>query len=97
MLLSIICMIPKLNLGDWRNEIYVLWFTRFSKITIRLVIKFRCNVPSLHQQLKEEYTLRHIDPDKEILFALKFNYCLTHWFKHVFWVLKRTVSMRRFF
>ena len=38
-----------------------------------------------------------IGPDKEFLFAWKSNYFLTHWFKLVFWVLKRTVSLRRFF
>ena len=27
-----ICMIPKFTLRGWRNEIYVLSFTRFSKI-----------------------------------------------------------------
>ena len=35
--------------------------------------------------------------DKEFLFAWKSNYFLTHWFKLVFWVLKRTVWLRRFF
>ena len=38
-----------------------------------------------------------IGPDKDILSVQNFNYFLTHLFKHVFWVLKRTVSLRRFF
>ena len=29
--------------------------------------------------------------------SVKFDYFLTYQFKHVFWVLKRTVSLRRFF
>ena len=38
-----------------------------------------------------------IDPDKEILLAYNCNYYLTHQFKHVFCMFKRTVSPRRFF
>ena len=34
-----------------------------------------------------------IDPDKEILLGLNYNYML----KRVVWVPKRTVSLRRFF
>ena len=30
-------------------------------------------------------------------FSVKCGYFLTHQFKHVFWVLKGTVSLRRFF
>ena len=37
----------------------------------------------------------HIDPDKKILWAQKCNYFLNHQFIHVFWVLKRTVSLRQ--
>ena len=38
-----------------------------------------------------------IHPDKQILWALQFDYFLIHWSKHFFWVLKRTVSQRQFF
>ena len=38
-----------------------------------------------------------IGPDKDSLCSKNCNYFLTHQFKHVFWVLKRTVSLRRFF
>ena len=33
----------------------------------------------------------------EIILNLEFKYFLIHRFKHVFWVLKRTVSVRRLF
>ena len=39
----------------------------------------------------------NIDPEMEILCTQNCNYFLTHGFKQVFWVLKRTVSLRRFF
>ena len=38
-----------------------------------------------------------IDQDKEILCALNCKYFLTHQFKRMLRVLKRTVSMKRFF
>ena len=34
---------------------------------------------------------------KQKFSALNFKYFLTHYFYHVFWVFKRTVSLRRFF
>ena len=43
------------------------------------------------------HVLCSIDPDKEILLAKNRNFFLTHQFKHVIWVLKRTVSLRRLF
>ena len=36
-------------------------------------------------------------PDKDRLCTYNCVYFLTHQFKHVFWVLKQTVSLRRFF
>ena len=38
-----------------------------------------------------------IGPVKQNFLVLNGDYCLIHQIKHVFWVLKRTVSMRRFF
>ena len=38
-----------------------------------------------------------IGPVNQIKFSVKCDYFLIHQFKHVFWVLKRTVSLRRFF
>ena len=38
-----------------------------------------------------------IGPDKDSLCTLNCVYFLTHQFKHVFWMLKRTVSLRRLF
>ena len=46
---------------------------------------------------KSQFKPAWVDPDKEILLALICNYFLTYQLKHVFWVLKRTVSLRRFF
>ena len=42
-------------------------------------------------------TLLNIGPDKDSLCTKNCIYFLTHQFKHVFWVFKRTVSLRRFF
>ena len=47
--------------------------------------------------MKHDDKKTRIDPDMEILLAKKCNFFLTHLFKYVFWVLKRTVSLRRFF
>ena len=49
------------------------------------------------QMIYMEYETVLINPDKESLRALNCDYFLTHKFKHVFWVLKRTISLRRFF
>ena len=37
-----------------------------------------------------------IGPDKDHFCTLNCIYFLTHLFKHVFWVVKRTISLRRF-
>ena len=42
-------------------------------------------------------TQAYIGPDMEKNFVENFNYFLIYKFKHMFWVLKRTVSMRWFF
>ena len=42
-------------------------------------------------------TVSSIGPDKDTLCTLNCIYFLTHQFEHVFCVLKRTVSLRRFF
>ena len=55
----------------------------------------RCNMEKYMQDCI--VFLEYIDPDKEILLAKSCKYVLTHQSKHVFWVLKRTVSSRRFF
>ena len=39
----------------------------------------------------------HIMPVKQKKIAQNCDYVFIHQFKHVFWVLKRTVSLRRFF
>ena len=41
--------------------------------------------------------VKHLGLDKQNFWTLNCNYFLTKQFKHVFWVLKRTVSLRRFF
>ena len=41
--------------------------------------------------------INSIGPVKQKYFAKNCDYFLIHQFKHVFWVLKRTVSSRRFF
>ena len=50
-------------------------------------------VPS--QQLP--FTIDVLGPVKQKFSAYNCYYCLIHPFKHVFWVLKRTASLRRFF
>ena len=40
--------------------------------------------------------MQGVGSDKVELFGVKLYFC-THQFKHVFWVLERTVSLRRFF
>ena len=51
---------------------------------------------SLHPVMMSEPAVRN-GPDKQKNERKKFNYFLIPLFKHLFWVLKRTVSLRRFF
>ena len=44
-----------------------------------------------------DHTHLLFDTEEEIFLALNCNYFLTLQFNNMFWVLKRTVSMRHFF
>ena len=54
-------------------------------------------VPEILVLIPYVYTmLETMGPDKEVL-SVKLYFFHSHQFKHMFWVRKRTVSMRQFF
>ena len=63
-------------------------------------LNFGLNIP-LHlyfQYVRSEgFGEDAMGPDKDSLCTFNCIYFLTHQFKHVFWVLKGTISLRQFF
>ena len=81
---------PSIELDEVRE---IPGFRVIMKAVLRSQIQYLVSISQTHPPLP----LVCIDPDKESLLAENCKYFLTHQFKHVFWVLKRTVSLRRFF
>ena len=68
--------------------------SEYSVIKSDVIKRFDCITYRLSRQC---ILLNVIEPIKQKYLALKCDYFLIHRLKHVFWVLKRTVSLRRFF
>ena len=82
------CVCSAIPLFFWELEFFIWQYLLFMKL----------HCPSQSDQ-SSLYNMSQniIGPDKDSLCPLNCINFLTHQFKHVFWVLKRTVSLRRFF
>ena len=79
-----------------------MWSLSKTHLTSLVLVQSRKTLPCLTERLlmgrKESNKQNHvIGPYKDSWFTENCIYFLTHQFKHLFWVLKRTISLRRFF
>ena len=88
---------PSLWDGSFEYPQHMFWLRNKKKNSCLLTphLYYSQSAPCTFYQSSS--TVTSIGPVKQKFSAWNCNYFLIHQFKHVFWVFKRTVSLRRFF